>query len=77
MLKLWLNNSTSKLAVAQFYVHQIATLIVLACLFLNYGKFVEEARLGPFLGLGSLTAIAGMVMMYVLVLNSGTRAKAQ
>ena len=38
--KLWLNNSTSKLAVAQYYVHQVGTLFIVMGLFLLYGKFV-------------------------------------
>ncbi len=71
--RLWLNNTMSKLARAQFYVHQAATLVVLVCLFLNYGRFVEESRLGPFLGMASVLTIAGMVLMYVLFLKSGGR----
>jgi undecaprenyl pyrophosphate phosphatase UppP len=40
--KLWLNNTTSKLAVVQFYIHQAAALILVGGLFMLYGQFMEE-----------------------------------
>ena len=70
--KLWLNNGTSTLAVVQFYVHQVATLILVSGLFLYYGGFVQESAIGPFLGAASVTALIGMVLMYVLFLNGRT-----
>ena len=39
--KLWLDNTTSKLAISQFYIHQIGTLGIVIGLFLYYGKYVS------------------------------------
>ncbi|MGO8756125.1 MAG: hypothetical protein ACLQHK_12945 [Gallionellaceae bacterium] len=69
--KLWLNNKTSGLAIAQFYVHQAATLVLVVGLFLLYGRFIEEAAIGPFLGVASTTALIGMILMFVLFLKTG------
>jgi hypothetical protein len=68
--KLWLNNDTSRLAVVQFYVHQVATLILVSGLFLYYGNFVPEATIGPVLGVSSTTAFIGMVLMFILFLKA-------
>lgn len=68
--KLWLNNSTSKLAVTQYYVHQVGTLVVLIGLFLYYGKFVSIETIDPVLAISSIAVFAGMVMMKVLFIKS-------
>lgn len=68
--KLWLNNSTSKLALTQYYVHQVGTLVVLIGLFLYYGKFVTIETIDPVLAISSIAVFAGMVMMKVLFIKS-------
>ena len=68
--KLWLNNSTSKLAITQYYVHQVGTLIVVTGLFLYYGKFVSLEAIDPVLAISSITVFVGMVMMKVLFIKS-------
>ena len=68
--KLWLNNSTSKLAVTQYYVHQVGTLVVLIGLFLYYGKFVSLETIDPVLAISSIAVFVGMVMMKVLFIKS-------
>lgn len=68
--KLWLNNSTSKLAVTQYYVHQVGTLVVLIGLFLYYGKFVSIETIDPVLAISSIAVFAGMVMMKILFIKS-------
>ena len=72
--KLWLNNSTSKLAITQYYVHQVGTLVVVTGLFLYYGKFVSLEAIDPVLAISSITVFVGMVMMKVLFLKSGKEA---
>lgn len=69
--KLWLNNTTSTLAIAQFYVHQAASLILVVGLFLLYGHFIEDATIGPILGVASATALVGMILMGILFIKSG------
>ena len=68
--KLWLNNSSSKLAVTQYYVHQVGTLVVLIGLFLYYGKFVSLEAIDPVLAISSIAVFAGMVMMKILFIKS-------
>jgi len=68
--KLWLNNITSKLAVAQFYIHHAAVLVLVTGLFLLYGKFIDGNTIEPFLATASITALVGMILMFVLFVNS-------
>jgi len=68
--RLWLNNTTSKLAVTQYYVHQVGTLVILIGLFLYYGKFVSIETIDPVLAISSIAVFAGMVMMKILFIKS-------
>jgi peptidoglycan/LPS O-acetylase OafA/YrhL len=68
--KLWLNNTTSKLAVVQFYIHQAAALILVGGLFMLYGQFMEEDQIGPVLAVAAMTALLGMVLMSILFIKS-------
>ena len=68
--KLWLNNSTTKLAMAQFYVHQIGTFFVIIGLFLLYGNFVPLEQIDPLLAASSITIFTGMVLMMTLFIKS-------
>ena len=68
--KLWLNNNTSKLAVVQFYIHQVGTLILVFGLFLLYGNFIAEDTIGPILGIAAVTAFIGMILMFSLFVKT-------
>lgn len=68
--KLWLNDSTSKLAVAQYYLHQVGTLFIVIGLFLLYGKFVPLEKIDPLLAVSSIVVLIGMVLMKVLFIKS-------
>ena len=68
--KLWLNDDTSKLAVAQFYIHQAAVLVLVTGLFLLYGKFIAEDAIEPFLAIASITALVGMILMLVMFVTA-------
>lgn len=72
--KLWLNNNTSKLAQAQFYLHQAGTLFVVIGLFLYYGKFVTLETIDPVLAIASLAVFVGMVLMKVLFIKASKTA---
>ena len=63
--KLWLNNSTSKLAVIQFYIHQIGSAVILIGLFLLYGQFVDLETIDPVLAVASITVFAGVILMKI------------
>jgi len=68
--KLWLNNATTGLAKAQFYVHQAGVIVLFLGLFLFYGDFVALEKIDPVLALASITVFAGLVMMKVLFIKS-------
>lgn len=68
--KLWLNNSESKLAVAQFYIHQIGTFFLVVGLFLYYGKFVSMEAIDPMLAIASVVVFIGVVLMKILFIKS-------
>lgn len=68
--KLWLNNTTSKLAMSQYYIHQVGTIGVVIGLFLYYGHFVSLETIDPFLAISSITVFVGMVLMKVLFIKS-------
>ncbi len=63
--KLWLNNSTSNLAIVQFYVHQIGSAVILICLFLLYGQFIDLETIDPVLAVASITVFAGVILMKI------------
>ena len=68
--KLWLNNTTSKLAVAQFYIHQVGVVVLVTGLFLLYGEFVNLETIDPVLALASITVFVGVILMNVLFYQS-------
>lgn len=68
--KLWLSNSTSKLAVVQYYVHQVGTAVVVTGLFLYYGQFVTLETIDPILAVSSILVFLGVVLMKVLFIKS-------
>ena len=72
--RLWLSNAGSKFAAVQFYIHQAATIVLLAGLFLLYGGFVPAERVGPVLGTGSIFVFVGMLLMFVMLLRSPARS---
>ena len=68
--KLWLNNTTSKLAVAQFYIHQVGVAVLVTGLFLLYGEFVSLETIDPVLALASIAVFVGVILMNVLFYQS-------
>lgn len=68
--KLWLNNNTSTLAMIQFYIHQVGTLILLIGLFLFYGNFVAIETIDPVLALASIVVFIGMILMKILFIKA-------
>ncbi|MDI3324789.1 TonB-dependent receptor [Pontibacterium granulatum] len=63
--KLWLNNSTSRLACVQFYLHQAGAVVLLPGLFLLYGEFLDAETLDPVLAAASITVFMGVVLMSI------------
>ena len=68
--KLWLNNLTSKLSLAQFYIHQAGTIGVVIGLFLYYGKFFSLETVDPLLAVSSIAVLVAMILMTLLFIKS-------
>ena len=68
--KLWLNNIQSTLSILQYYLHQAGTLLLLASLFLLYGKLVDEKILDIILGISSIAVLIGVILMKILFIKS-------
>ncbi len=68
--KLWLNNTTTRLAKSQYYIHQIGTIGIVVGLFLYYGQFVSLETIDPFLAISSVAVLIGMVLMKILFIKS-------
>ncbi|WP_339671747.1 TonB-dependent receptor [Dasania marina] len=73
--KLWLHNGTSTLALIQFYLHQIGTLLLTAGLFLLYGQLVNPETRDPLLALASITVFISLVLMLLLFIKQTAPAK--
>ncbi|MEO5565046.1 MAG: TonB-dependent receptor [Luteimonas sp.] len=68
--KLWLpTQSSSKLALLQFVVHQLGAAIFAIGLFLLF-RGTSQAALAPVLGSGSLFVLAAALMMLVQIVKS-------
>lgn len=68
--KLWINGQFSGLAKAQYYLHQLGTVILVVGLYLLYGALAPEAVVGPVLGIGSILVFVAMVLMKVLYIKA-------
>ena len=68
--KLWLNEPNNKLALAQFYTHQVGTLGVVVGLYLQYGNIVPMKTIDPFLAISSITVFISLVLMKILIIKS-------
>ena len=71
--KLWLGNDTSKLAWAQFALHQLGAICLAVGLFLLYGNYIEIEKIDPVLGMGSNAVLLAMILMIVMFLKSGRK----
>jgi hypothetical protein len=72
--RLWLGNSRSGLAVAQFYIHQVGAFFIAVGLFLLYGRIVPRALIDPVLGIASVAVLTGMILMAVLFVKAPKNA---
>ena len=68
--KLWLNNSESKLAKAQYYLHQVGSLGLVIGLYLMYGNYISLETLDPILAISSIAVLISMILMKVLFIKA-------
>ena len=72
--KIWLSDVRHALAQVQFYLHQVAAVIMLSGLLLLYGGVLPETTLGPVLGASSVGVLVGAVLMAYMILVSPEKA---
>lgn len=75
--KLWLAASSPRLAAVQFYLHQLATLVLAGALVLLFSGALPERTLEPALGVSSVSVLLAAVLMGWMILRSPRGAAAQ
>lgn len=68
--RLWLVGSSPRLASVQFYLHQLATLVLTGSLVLMFSGAVPEATLEPALGLSAVGVLTAVLLMAWMILRS-------
>lgn len=69
--KLWLIEQPGAMRTAQYWTHQVGTLGLTIGLFLLYGAHVGPQQIGPVLGIFSITAFIGLLLMQVMLAKAG------
>jgi hypothetical protein len=67
--RLWLEKPNRALANIQFILHQAAAITISIGLFLLYGGFMPESKLGPILGTGAVGVLLAMLLMLYMVVK--------
>jgi hypothetical protein len=65
--KIWIAVAGKTIANAQFYLHQVATLVLTSSLLLLYGGILPESDLGPILGISSVGVLVGALLMAYMI----------
>ncbi|QBY04524.1 TonB-dependent receptor [Thalassotalea sp. HSM 43] len=65
--KLWLDGSSSKLAVSQFVLHQLGTILMVVGMGSMYGMLMHPAIAGITMGVAALLIMASIVMMIIML----------
>jgi uncharacterized membrane protein len=68
--KLWLAGSSPRLASVQFYLHQLATVVLTGGLVLMFSGALPEATLAPALGASAVGVLAAVLLMVWMILRS-------
>lgn len=68
--KLWLPGVTGALATAQFWIHQFGTLGLIVGLYLLYGRYLPPQQIGPVMGIFSVSALIGLILMKVMLIKA-------
>ena len=71
--KLWLGDQLTRLARAQFVVHQVGALMMFSGLFLLYGGFVPAEQIEMLLAPSTIIVFTAAIMMIAMVLKQQNR----
>ena len=72
--KLWLAAPGARMAAAQYWLHLAGSIVMFIGLFLLYGQFIEEAVIGPVLGIGSTAVVVSLILMKILFIKSSRQS---
>lgn len=73
--KLWLGETTSRVAKMQFIVHQAGAVTMFSGLLLLYGNMLPEAQLDPVLAIASIAVFtAALLMLFMVIKSSSVKA---
>ncbi len=61
--KLWITNSSTKVAKSQFVLHQLGTILMLSGLYMMYGNLIENHKIEALMGISSVAVILGLILM--------------
>ena len=70
MHKLWLTDGNSKLAIAQYWLHQAGTAVLTIGLYCLYGGIAGDDALAPVLGISSIVVLISLILMKVMYIKS-------
>jgi hypothetical protein len=73
---LWLQKTGTRLAMVQTALHEVAAVVLGGALVLMFSGAASEATLEPLLALGSLSALAGVLLMIYQVVRVGMEDRA-
>lgn len=72
--RLFLGDVKRWLSALQFYLHQLAALVVLGGLYLMFGGVLPEPTIGPVVGIASMAVLLALLLMMAMVLGRPRRA---
>jgi hypothetical protein len=73
--RLWLRNAAGTVAVVQFALHQLGSIVIVVCLYLLYGNILPLQTLEPVLAGSSIALLLGVLLMFVLLARFGVPAE--
>lgn len=72
--RLFLADVKRWLSALQFYLHQLAALVMLGGLYLMFGGVLPEPAIGPVVGIASMAVLLALLLMMAMVLGRPRRA---
>lgn len=70
--KLWLASPGQILAKTQFFLHHAGAIVMSIGLMLLYGGVVPEQKIGPVLGMASITVLVALLLMLFMTFRATT-----
>lgn len=72
--RLWPQMKSGVLPLVNFGLHQIGSVVMSIALYMLYGGMVEEAAIGPVLGIAGILVMAALIVLTFIFLTKGKDA---